>query len=81
MTTLSQISHAIGVTPSDTALLPQPSNWLAFTNSGTQTLAIDTPGGEKNVSIVLPSGMWQISATKVYSTGTTVTNIVAFWGP
>lgn len=67
------------VTPSDTVDLPQIAGWLSFTNSGTQTLAIDTPGGQSNVSIVLPSGMWKIPAKRVYSTGTTVTNIIEYW--
>jgi hypothetical protein len=31
------------------------------------------------VSIILPSGMWPIRATRVWSTGTTVTSIVCYW--
>jgi hypothetical protein len=28
---------------------------------------------------VLPSGMWPIRATRVWSTGTSVTSIVCYW--
>jgi hypothetical protein len=70
--------HAANVTPSDSASLPAGSNYLSFANSGTQTLHITTVGGE-DVSILLPSGMWPIRASKVWSTGTTVTGIVCYW--
>ena len=70
-------NHAAVVTPSDTAGI-QSSNYLSFVNSGTQTLTITTVGGEM-VTMTLPSGMWPIRANKVWSTGTTVTSIVAFW--
>jgi hypothetical protein len=72
-------NHAAAVTPSDTVTLPSGSAWLSFANSGTQTLIIDTVGGEVGVSILLPSGMWPIRAAKVRATGTTVTSIVAYW--
>lgn len=72
-------NHAQVVVPSDTAPLRVPSTHLSFVNTGTQTLAIDTVGGETNVSVTLPSGLWPICATKVYATGTTVTGIVEYW--
>ena len=81
MSVLGLLSHAQAVAPSDSSNLHNPSQWLSFVNSGTQTLTIDTPGGETGVSILLPSGMWPISASKVYATGTTVTSIVSYWGP
>ena len=71
--------HAQVVSTSDTLNHAFVTSYIAFTNSGTQTLKIDTAGGEIGVSIVLPSGMWPIAAKKIYTTGTTVTTIVAFW--
>jgi hypothetical protein len=53
------------------------TEWVSFANSGTQVLVIDRPGGDLGVSILLPSGMWPIRATAVYST-TTVTSIVGY---
>lgn len=71
-------NHALAITPSDTQSLPVGSAYLSFTNSGTQVLVIDTVGGEQNVSITLPSGMYPIRAAKVHA-ASTVTNIVAYW--
>lgn len=74
----SSFRHAAAVTKSDTADLPAASDWLSFSNTGAQTLKITTLGGEE-VTITLPSGMYPIRATKVWSTGTSVTNIVEYW--
>lgn len=71
-------NHALAITPSDSQPLPSGSAYLSFTNSGTQVLVIDTVGGEQNVSITLPSGMYPIRATKIHA-ASTVTNIVAYW--
>lgn len=79
MSNVPSPAHAAAVTPSDSANLSIPAAWLSFTNSGTQTLKIDTVGGEVGVTITLPSGMYRIPAKKVYATGTTVTNIVQYW--
>jgi hypothetical protein len=73
------MNHAALVTPSDTANLPAGSEFLSFVNSGTQTLQITTLGGEIVPNIILPSGMWRIRATRVWSTGTTVTSIFCYW--
>ncbi|RQZ08904.1 hypothetical protein DF105_00955 [Burkholderia stagnalis] len=70
-------NHAQAVTPSDSTPVPATA-YLSFTNSGTQVLVIDTVGGEQNVSITLPSGMYPIRATKIHA-ASTVTNIVAYW--
>lgn len=79
MPVVGPLPNALGVTPSDTVDLPIPSWYLSFANTGTQTLTIDTVGGQKGLVITLPSGMWQIAAKRVYATGTTVTNIVQYW--
>ncbi len=70
--------HALAVVPSDSVDIGHVTNYLSFVNSGTQTLRITTMGGE-DVSILLPSGMWPIRAARVWSTGTTVTSIMAYW--
>jgi hypothetical protein len=43
------------------------------------TVFVDTVGGETNVGITLPAGFYPICATRVYSTSTTATNILAYW--
>jgi hypothetical protein len=71
-------NHALAVTPSDTLDLGQITQYLSFANTGAQTLHITTVAGE-DVSILLPAGMWPIRARRVWSTGTSVTSIVAYW--
>jgi hypothetical protein len=71
--------HAALVTASDTVDLPAGSSSLSFSNTGSQTLHITTLGGEDITITGLASGMWPIRAKRVWSTGTTVTNIVAYW--
>ena len=74
----AQPAYVFAITPSDTLNLPFVTKWISFANTGTQTLAIDSAGGQINVSIILPAGQWRIAAKKVYSTGTTVTSIVGY---
>ena len=69
--------HSAAVTPSDTVNITT-STWLAFANSGSQTLQVTMDGGEV-VQMILPSGMWPIRVKRVWNTGTTVTSIVEFW--
>ena len=72
--------HAINVTPSDTADLPSTSDYLSFTNSGTQTIQITTLGGETlTITGLATNVLHPVRAKRVWSTGTTVTNIVAYW--
>lgn len=72
--------HAVNVTPSDTQLLPAGSERLSFSNSGSQTIQITTVGGETLIITGLASGvLHDIHAKQVWNTGTTVTNIVAYW--
>ena len=72
-------AHAAPITPSDTEGLGFSTDLMSFVNTGSQTLTIDTVEGEVQTVITLPSGQWQIRATKVWETGTTVTNLVGFW--
>jgi hypothetical protein len=72
-------NRAFAITPpgSGKTALPAATMWISFANSGSQVLVIDTVGGDLAVSILLPSGMWPIRATAVYS-GTSVTSIVGY---
>lgn len=72
-------NHAAVIAPSDTVDLGAATLWLSFTNSGAQTLKINTVGGETVTITGLPSGMYPLRATRVWSTGTTVTNIAGYW--
>jgi hypothetical protein len=73
-------THAAPVTPSDTVNLACASLWLSFTNSGAQTLTITTLGGETlTITGLATAILHPIRANRVWSTGTTVTNIVAYW--
>lgn len=83
MPVLGKPKHAQAVTPSDTLGLRFPSSFLSWANAtgsvSTGTVYVDTVGGEVNVAITLPQGMYPICVTKVYSTNTTATDIVAYW--
>lgn len=83
MATLGKLKHAQAVTPNDTLGLRHPSMYLSFMGVsgavGVATVYVDTIGGESNVGITLPAGMYPICATKVYNTNTTATDIVAYW--
>lgn len=72
--------HAVNVTPSDTQGLPAGSDYLSFTNTGTQTITITTLGGEMVTLSGLAGGILHpIRATRIWNTGTTVTNVAAYW--
>jgi hypothetical protein len=64
------------ITPSSTAPLPSATTWILVGSAG--TMNIDTPGGQKNVPLTVPAGMWPICATKVYAGGTAA-GLVGFW--
>lgn len=70
-------SHAVAVTPSDSAALASPARALFVGGAG--TLTIDTTGGETSVLFSsVPAGATIIlGVTKVHATGTTATGIVA----
>jgi hypothetical protein len=73
--------NSAAVTPSDTLPLPAISRRLGWFNTGTQTLKYQPAGppGALPVTVEMPSGIYDIRATQVFSTGTTVTSIVVFW--
>lgn len=76
----AQYPHAKPVTPSDTVDLPTMARALWIGGAGSGNLKVDTAGGETAVSLSsVGTGLLPISVTRVYSTGTDVTNIVAIW--
>lgn len=77
MATLGEIRHARAVTPNDTQGIGSPTTYLSLGAAGTVT--VDMYGGEVGIVITLPAGLYPLCVTKVYSTGTTATGIVAHW--
>jgi hypothetical protein len=77
MSTLGKFQNALPVTPSDSAGLNFPSRAISIGAAG--AVAVDMYGGQKNVTITLSAGMFELAVTKVYSTGTTATGIAVYW--
>ncbi len=69
--------HAEVITKSDTAVLPSATSWILVGTAG--TLTIDTPGGETQVLLNVPAGMFPIAAKKVWATGTSAAGLTGFW--
>jgi len=71
--------HAAAVTPSDTANLTHPTRYLFIGGAG--NVKVDMLGGELGITLtaIAVGVLHNIAVTKVYSTGTTATNIVAVW--
>lgn len=67
------------ITPHDTDELTKYARALSFSNSGAQTLKITTLEGNDVTLTGLPTGIYPIAAKRVFSTGTTVTNVAAYW--
>lgn len=70
------ISNAASVTPSDTADLATQARALWVGGSG--DVKVDTAGGD-TVTFSGVSGLLPVRVARVYSTGTTGTNIMALW--
>lgn len=69
--------HAEAVTASDTVTYSTPS-WIYIGGAG--NVKVDTEGGETvTFNNVLASIALPVSVTRVYSTGTTATNMVRCW--
>jgi len=71
--------NGAAVTPSDTVNLPKPCKRLWIGGAGTGALKVDTLGGDTLTFAGVPIGWFDVQATRVYSTGTGVTNIVAVY--
>lgn len=72
--------RAGAVAPNDTALLPFVTVAVAFTATAAQTLKCDTVGGDVGVTLTFGAGehIIPLQATKIYATGTNVSNISAY---
>ena len=68
--------NADAVTPSDAADLPNVARALWVGSSG--NVRVDTGGGD-NVTFVGVQGVLPVRVRRVYTTGTTATNIVALY--
>ncbi len=68
---------AASVTPNDGADLAFVARALYV--GGTGNIKIDTPNGDTVTFNAVPVGILPVRANKVYSTGTTATNIVALY--
>jgi hypothetical protein len=68
--------NAVAVTPSDTVGITECSALYIGT---TGDVTIITPGGQTVTLKTVPVGMLEVKASYVKATGTTATNIVAFY--
>jgi len=81
----TQSGRAATVTKSDTALIPSVSGGPAGEGcilyiGGAGNLRVLTIGGDDVTFFSVPAGTTlQVKVTKVFSTDTTATNIVALW--
>lgn len=64
------------VTPSDSGTIPA-TRALLIGVAG--TVYVDFADGGTNVKCILPAGVWPLQVTRVYSTNTTATDIVALY--
>ena len=69
--------HAAAVTPSDSVDLANTSTALYI--GGTGNLTVIMLGGEQVTFAAVPVGILPIRVTRVLSTGTAATNILALW--
>ena len=68
---------AAAVTPNDGADLAHVARALYVGSTG--DIKIDTPNGDTVTFSAVPVGIFPVRANRVYSTGTTATNIVALY--
>lgn len=73
-------AHAAAVTPSDSVALPALSRFI-WVGGGPGNLAVIMAGDDTAVTLIaVPAGtMLELCVSKVMSTNTTSTNIVALW--
>jgi hypothetical protein len=71
------VHHAIVVTPNDRADLPAATTTVYIGGAG--DLRVTMLGGEGLIFRGLPVGWHAIRVTRIFSTNTTATNIIAAW--
>jgi hypothetical protein len=79
-----QAGRAAAVTPSNSANIPAvtggTNNGCVLYIGGTGTLKVTTIGGDEVTFVAVQAGTFiPIHVIKVWSTGTSATNIVALW--
>jgi len=80
-----QAGRAAAVTPSNTVDIPSVSggtsnNGCVLYVGGAGDLKVDTVGGDAVTFVAVPAGSFiPVQVTRVYSTGTNATSIVALW--
>ena len=79
-----QAGRAAAVTPSNTANIPAitggTNNGCVLYVGGAGNLKVLTVGGDEVTLIAVPVGTFvPVNVLRVFSTGTTATNIVALW--
>ena len=70
-------TRGVAVTPSDSANQDYGFTQKAFYIGGAGAVKVTTANGDTVTFSAVPVGMLYVSAKKVFSTGTTATNIVA----
>lgn len=72
--------RSAAVTPSDSTDLPFIARWLWIGGAGAGNLSFITAGGDTTTLASVPTGRFDgVAIRRVRSTGTDVTNIVAFY--
>jgi len=79
-----QVGRAAPVTPSDTARIPDISggvnNGCVLYVGGAGNLKVETIGGDEVTFVGINTGAFiPVQVVKVFSTGTSATNILALW--
>lgn len=79
-----QVGRAASVTPSDTANIPSVSggtnNGCVLYVGGAGNLKVETVGGDEVTFTGISTGAFlPVQVVKVFSTGTSATNILALW--
>lgn len=70
------VMEAVAVTPSDTTVLAKPSHWIMVTVAGNVAVTL-LNGAVITFPGLQPGNFYAIQASKIMSTGTTATGIIA----
>jgi len=70
-------THAASVTPSDSVDLSNVSRWVIIGTAG--ALKVTTKGGDTVTMGNVPAGFLPIQVTRIWSTGTTASNLTVLW--
>ena len=76
MAIIGKFQNAAAVTASDTVTFPAT---MAISLGVAGAVAVDLYGGQTNVVLTLPAGLFEIAVTRIYSTSTTATGLARYW--